>query len=200
MTVKRRISKIVNNIHSKSQQTDYEYTIDYTYTTNSITKRGSSESETYIETYTLDKNGYVIKGYLDSRVDGDQSESYKYSDGYISETIWESYGESTKYVWENGNLTRRVGRETYTYTDKENKLNLNIFEVLYWDYPFLEEFYKFKGASPKNLPASQTYPDPDGGQSIVSYEFDSDGYPAKITQTYSSSYGVRQDKTYITYY
>ena len=67
---------------------------------------------------------------------------------------------------------------TYTYTDKPNKLNVNLFdgELSYTDSGIFEYnslFTNFKGSIPSNYPAS-------ADNSNIYYEYDDEGYPTQI--------------------
>ncbi len=167
-----------------------ESVINYTYSTNRIV--ADWDDGDFI--YTLNVDGYLIKKEWER---SDDYIDYSYQNGYLKQAVEDS-NDAADYTWENGNLVEvfwqahgeyaDTDMETYTYTDKENKLNLNIFEVIVWDYPHEEEFLKFKGASPKNLPASDS-------NSSCTYKLDSDGYPTEIIKSFSDG---ETDTTVIT--
>ena len=87
------------------------------------------------------------------------------------------------YRWENGNLMEQrdsySNSTTYTYTDKPNKLNINLFDAQFGLGNFGIFAYvvflptNFKGSIPSNYPAS-------ADNSNIYYEYDDEGYPTQI--------------------
>lgn len=181
-----------------------EYFMLFTYNGNKISINEDGE---YYTTYTLDKNGYLTR-------QDDEDGSYalhQYSNGYASKSTEENNSENdheTVYTWANGNLVKTVeksvdeyGTENYgyswTYNNVENKLNINIFDILdsfWWDPAYI----KFKGRYPKNYPI--TIAESDGETMTLSYTFDNDGYPTKIVETWTDGSDTSTSTYIITYY
>lgn len=161
----------------------------------------------YVETYTLDDNGYCVKK---EEFDADgikrYSTTFTYSDGYMSESKHYSEDDdmpysTVLYTWQDGNMIsakktdefNNITNYAYTFNAHENKLNVaNGNNIDISDIQIL----KFNGAANKNLMSSYTEPK-SGATEYREYTFDSDGYPTKIVETGSDG-GTYI--THITYY
>ena len=168
----------------------------YTYTDNSVGVKFNSscgDEYSYDAAFALDHNGYVTE----FDINGETRWRYEYENGYVSSKSSNRDREIVTYRWENGNLMecRQVVENlhdtythtcTYTYTDKPNKLNVNLFdgELSYTDSGIFEYnslFTNFKGSISSNYLASiGSYVD--GKLSPyysckISYEYDDEGYP-----------------------
>ncbi len=191
-----RLSKIVIEYDNKRDEVHYTYLDNHI-----IADWGSGDI-----IRTLDADGYLIKKEWE-RSDG--YSSFSYSNGYLTQRTSSTSNEIVTYTWDDGNLIRRDHNAaderdtTFTYNDVENKLNLSIFEVL-GSNPFeAGEHIKFKGASPKNYPISESYESSYyGGNSrlfsSMTYEYDADGYPTEIICFYPED--NKTSTIAITYY
>ena len=165
---------------------DHDFCGDYPYTDDRISVKYNSSSGSYYDAaFILDHNGYVTE----FDINGETRWRYEYENGYVSSKSSNRDREIVTYRWENGNLMecRQVVENlrdtythtcTYTYTDKPNKLNVNLFdgELSYTDSGIFEYnslFTNFKGSIPSNYPAS-------ADNSNISYEYDDEGYPTQI--------------------
>ena len=176
---------------------DHDFCGDYpyTYTDNSVSVKYNDHSYdpwNYDAAFILDHNGYVTE----FDVNGTTRWRYEYENGYVSKKQ-DNNSVTTPYFWtyrwENGNLMEQrnsySNSTTYTYTDKPNKLNVNLFdgELSYTDSGIFEYnslFTNFKGSISSNYLASiGSYVD--GKLSPyysckISYEYDDEGYPTQI--------------------
>jgi len=165
---KGRITKMIY-----VEQGDNPYILTYEYNTNSIIAK---EGNNIVITYTLNSEGYVIQeeeSYSSDRY----ITQYSYSNGYLSKTTEQYYYNGnpsstnvTNYTWENGNMIKEESGEYhiihYTYTDKENKMNINIYDM--------GDYIRFKGMTSKNYIESERSNDQQ--KLYYSYVFDEDGY------------------------
>ena len=163
----------------------------YTYTDNSVGVKFNSscgDEYSYDAAFALDHNGYVTEFDINGKINW----RYEYENGYVSKKQSTSVVSPLfwTYRWENGNLMEQrnsySNSTTYTYTDKPNKLNVNLFdgELSYTDSGIFEYnslFTNFKGSISSNYLASiGSYVD--GKLSPyysckISYEYDDEGYP-----------------------
>ena len=166
----------------------------YTYTDNSVGVKFNSscgDEYSYDAAFALDHNGYVTEFDINGKINW----RYEYENGYVSKKQSTSVVSPLfwTYRWENGNLMEQrnsySNSTTYTYTDKPNKLNVNLFdgELSYTDSGIFEYnslFTNFKGSISSNYLASiGSYVD--GKLSPyysckISYEYDDEGYPTQI--------------------
>ena len=165
------------SIHGGYIHGDVDFT--YTYTDDRISVKYNSSSGSYYDAaFILDHNGYVTE----FDINGETRWRYEYENGYVSSKSSNRDREIVTYRWENGNLMEQrnsySNSTTYTYTDKPNKLNVNLFdgELSYTDSGIFEYnslFTNFKGSIPSNYPAS-------ADNSNIYYEYDDEGYPTQI--------------------
>ena len=170
---------------------DHDFCGDYpyTYTDNSVSVKYNDHSYdpwNYDAAFILDHNGYVTE----FDINGETRWRYEYENGYVSSKSSNRDREIVTYRWENGNLMecRQVVENlhdtythtcTYTYTDKPNKLNINLFDAQFGLSNFGIFAYvvflptNFKGSIPSNYPAS-------ADNSNIYYEYDDEGYPTQI--------------------
>ena len=170
---------------------DHDFCGDYpyTYTDNSVSVKYNDHSYdpwNYDAAFILDHNGYVTE----FDINGETRWRYEYENGYVSSKSSNRDREIVTYRWENGNLMecRQVVENlhdtythtcTYTYTDKPNKLNINLFDAQFGLGNFGIFAYvvflptNFKGSIPSNYPAS-------ADNSNIYYEYDDEGYPTQI--------------------
>ena len=176
------------SIHGGYIHGDVDFT--YTYTDDRISVKYNSSSGSYYDAaFILDHNGYVTE----FDINGETRWRYEYENGYVSSKSSNRDREIVTYRWENGNLMEQrnsySNSTTYTYTDKPNKLNVNLFdgELSYTDSGIFEYnslFTNFKGSISSNYLASiGSYVD--GKLSPyysckISYEYDDEGYPTQI--------------------
>ena len=166
---------------------DHDFCGDYpyTYTDNSVSVKYNDHSYdpwNYDAAFILDHNGYVTE----FDVNGTTRWRYEYENGYVSKKQ-DNNSVTTPYFWtyrwENGNLMEQrnsySNSTTYTYTDKPNKLNINLFDAQFGLGNFGIFAYvvflptNFKGSIPSNYPAS-------ADNSNIYYEYDDEGYPTQI--------------------
>ena len=173
------------SIHGGYIHGDVDFT--YTYTDDRISVKYNSSSGSYYDAaFILDHNGYVTE----FDINGETRWRYEYENGYVSSKSSNRDREIVTYRWENGNLMecRQVVENlhdtythtcTYTYTDKPNKLNINLFDAQFGLGNFGIFAYvvflptNFKGSIPSNYPAS-------ADNSNIYYEYDDEGYPTQI--------------------
>lgn len=163
---------------------DHDFCGDYpyTYTDNSVSVKYNDHSYdpwNYDAAFILDHNGYVTE----FDVNGTTRWRYEYENGYVSSKSSNRDREIVTYRWENGNLMEQrnsySNSTTYTYTDKPNKLNINLFDAQFGLGNFGIFAYvvflptNFKGSIPSNYPAS-------ADNSNIYYEYDDEGYPTQI--------------------
>lgn len=142
----------------------------YTYSSSSITKSDSGEEWQY----NLNADGLIISDSKGNRFEYDSNKQL-ISDG------------DDNFVWSNGNMVKS-GSDTYVYTTYFNTVSCFIqflFSTVYFDNcdPFLMAS-GFYGKIPKNL-VDKYYSDGDLGWNFL-YEFNSNGYPTKITTSDAS--------------
>ena len=192
------------SIHGGYIHGDVDFT--YTYTDDRISVKYNSSSGSYYDAaFILDHNGYVTE----FDINGETRWRYEYENGYVSSKSSNRDREIVTYRWENGNLMEQrnsySNSTTYTYTDKPNKLNVNLFdgELSYTDSGIFEYnslFTNFKGSISSNYLASiGSYVD--GKLSPyysckISYEYDDEGYPTGIVLSYDSGGFVYLRLTY----
>ena len=200
------------SIHGGYIHGDVDFT--YTYTDDRISVKYNSSSGSYYDAaFILDHNGYVTE----FDVNGTTRWRYEYENGYVSSKSSNRDREIVTYRWENGNLMecRQVVENlhdtythtcTYTYTDKPNKLNVNLFDAQFGLGNFGIFAYvvflptNFKGSISSNYLASiGSYVD--GKLSPyysckISYEYDDEGYPTGIVLSYDSGGFVYLRLTY----
>ena len=186
---------------------DHDFCGDYpyTYTDNSVSVKYNDHSYdpwNYDAAFILDHNGYVTE----FDINGETRWRYEYENGYVSSKSSNRDREIVTYRWENGNLMecRQVVENlhdtythtcTYTYTDKPNKLNINLFDAQFGLGNFGIFAYvvflptNFKGSIPSNYPAS-------ADNSNIYYEYDDEGYPTGIVLSYDSGGFVYLRLTY----
>ena len=156
----------------------------YTYTDNSVGVKFNSscgDEYSYDAAFALDHNGYVTEFDINGKINW----RYEYENGYVSKKQSTSVVSPLfwTYRWENGNLMEQrnscSNSTTYTYTDKPNKLNINLFDAQFGLSNFGIFAYvvflptNFKGSIPSNYPAS-------ADNSNIYYEYDDEGYPTQI--------------------
>ena len=182
---------------------DHDFCGDYpyTYTDNSVSVKYNDHSYdpwNYDAAFILDHNGYVTE----FDVNGTTRWRYEYENGYVSKKQ-DNNSVTTPYFWtyrwENGNLMEQrnsySNSTTYTYTDKPNKLNINLFDAQFGLGNFGIFAYvvflptNFKGSIPSNYPAS-------ADNSNIYYEYDDEGYPTGIVLSYDSGGFVYLRLTY----
>lgn len=179
---------------------DHDFCGDYpyTYTDNSVSVKYNDHSYdpwNYDAAFILDHNGYVTE----FDVNGTTRWRYEYENGYVSSKSSNRDREIVTYRWENGNLMEQrnsySNSTTYTYTDKPNKLNINLFDAQFGLGNFGIFAYvvflptNFKGSIPSNYPAS-------ADNSNIYYEYDDEGYPTGIVLSYDSGGFVYLRLTY----
>lgn len=179
---------------------DHDFCGDYpyTYTDNSVSVKYNDHSYdpwNYDAAFILDHNGYVTE----FDINGETRWRYEYENGYVSSKSSNRDREIVTYRWENGNLMEQrnsySNSTTYTYTDKPNKLNINLFDAQFGLGNFGIFAYvvflptNFKGSIPSNYPAS-------ADNSNIYYEYDDEGYPTGIVLSYDSGGFVYLRLTY----
>ena len=127
---------------------------------------GTTHSEgVYMAVCTLNEKGCITQ-YDKQRIDKESSERHvcKYSydnDGQLIKQVYEN-GDTYEYTWTNGNLVskRNLGNryitpytETYTYTNEENKANIDFgtFNFESTGYADYLELFGYLGKTNKNL-------------------------------------------------
>ena len=163
---------------------DHDFCGDYpyTYTDNSVSVKYNDHGYdpwNYDAAFILDHNGYVTE----FDINGETRWRYEYENGYVSSKSSNRDRDIVTYLWENGNLMEQrdsySNSTTYTYTDKPNKLNINLFDAQFGLGNFGIFAYvvflptNFKGSIPSNYPAS-------ADNSNIYYEYDDEGYPTQI--------------------
>ena len=163
---------------------DHDFCGDYpyTYTDNSVSVKYNDHGYdpwNYDAAFILDHNGYVTE----FDINGETRWRYEYENGYVSSKSSNRDRDIVTYRWENGNLMEQrnsySNSTTYTYTDKPNKLNINLFDAQFGLGNFGIFAYvvflptNFKGSIPSNYPAS-------ADNSNIYYEYDDEGYPTQI--------------------
>lgn len=113
---------------------------------------------------------------------------------YVSKST--GYERTTSYIWKGGNVAAEVTTDnssnsskcTYTYYDIADKLNIDVFSlfesgVMGLDFETIDKSV-FRGIYNRNLLKRIEELDESGRPRYIhsfSYEFDSDGYPTKIS-------------------
>jgi hypothetical protein len=205
-------TKLVKQLTMSDGQTYYfEYDnqqrvskIDYgygsaiiSYSENTITRLHKEDDYEWKEVYTLNSEGYVQKHeYFEADALPLDVVQFTYSGGNMIKSAGDSdyFGDST-FSWQNGNIVQRVGlgenerpsyTHTFTYNDKEDKMNIVIIDVDYVIEDGLCPFFisKFKGMTSKNLISKKAF----GTETKYTYDyiFDTDGYPTEIIITNSN--------------
>jgi len=159
-------------------------TATVTYSNNKVTVTWSGDYG-YTQEYTLNDEGYVTQ-----YKSGGYTESYTYTNGYLTKVNGEDC-----YTWANGNLINEIDY-AHTYTNKPDNLSIDIQTGILKNYFLI----KFKGTCSKNLPSKSVryYGTVSEGNIAntynYSYTFNSSGNPTEVRVT-------GDDTTmYITYY
>jgi hypothetical protein len=145
------------------------------YSTNAITIFTGNDPNVQ---YQLDDNGHVA--YCNYQ-------TFIYENGYLKERIYND--SKVEYSWINGNIVQE-GHITYEYSNKEDLLNIDVFNLFY-EY---DRWLKLKGHTSKNYLVKQST---GGGNYTYEYTFDTEGYPTKIIQSYN---GQESGEIISTYY
>jgi uncharacterized protein (TIGR02145 family) len=168
----------------------------FTYSANTIVAESYDNEGTVFEksTITLNDAGYAIKEVVENPSAVEPSTlKYRYRNGKIDRIIKEvtADGQTTDqtlmdFTWENGNMTKFTDvaatgvTTTLTYTDKDNKLNVDVIGLMGMGiynqdmaYNYTSMF-KLKGWRTNKLAAvSATNVD-------LSYNMDTQGYPTAV--------------------
>jgi len=177
------------------------YTINLTYSTNTITMTHSDFSG--VRTFQLDDNGYLIR---------DNTFNYIYENGYLKEAHGHDSGFRNShwyFSWMNGNKVQTTiylnndysSEYTYEYGNRENLLNIDILGALtsseFGEYTFYH-WLKFKGHASKNYLGKATWTNTDNIAKIITYDyqFDEDGYPTQVILSNESRAWVKFIYTY----
>lgn len=190
-----------------TQVTEYDYAfndhavVNLLYDGNTITITDAPGDYDYgiNITITMDENGYLLN-YVDKN--GYLGDSYlmEYNaEGYLKNNFWDI--PHLENIWEDGNLisgsTLAMEGDTYTYIDKENKVNM-----YFYNPEILIIGGGFKGHVSRNLPASWTW---SMGTSTYEYTFDDEGYVTTMIEHYRGRYpdgeALNYDQEFrLTYY
>lgn len=184
----------------------YFYEQGYGEGTYTLSKVGSKLVVTYNEkddnrpvssTFSSDLNsdGYIVSA-VDDTDESDFSCKFTYNDGYLKSYGETSYGEKylINYEWKNGNLSRYTesgdypGTGIYSFTNRENKMNIDPGELLYgiygWGMAFVPFSAAYLGKKNKCLIEKYVYTSKDGNYiDEFTYEFDKDGYVTQFVLT-----------------
>lgn len=153
-------------------------------------------------TITMDENGHLLNHSNSEEFGYDLGDSYPMeynAEGYLKNSFWDrSHPEN---IWKDGNLisgtTLAMYDDIYTYTDKENKVNM-----YFYNPEILIIGGGFKGHMSRNLIASSTW---SMGTSTYEYTFDDEGYVTSMMEHYRGRDGdgepINYDQEYrLTYY
>lgn len=156
----------------------------FTHTGNKLTiKLDYGEEGFDTQTCTLNEDGYVTS----TIYEGEDRNTYKYQNGFLhsgrfSEQInWNA-------TWQNGDLVKTVMTDhtiKCTYTDKDNKMNIELLDFAYLDMFEDCELCMtsgYWGGKNKHLlrKVESLMPNNSGSSTEFSYEFDAEGYVTKI--------------------
>lgn len=137
-------------------------------------------------TCKLNKDGYVIS----SLYEGKDRYSYEYQNGFLSRA---RYSDTFQWnaTWQNGDIVKVADDDrttNYTYTNQENKMNIEIFDIT---YPELFEDNElcmtsgYWGKRNKHLLKKAETIGPQGRESSYEFSYESDpkGYVTQILYT-----------------
>ncbi|MBO8454378.1 MAG: hypothetical protein IAC07_06635 [Bacteroidetes bacterium] len=171
---------------------EYSYFYELKYLQNNVIQLLYNGHDPEPLHYEFDSDGFLKK----TSINENYYTEYFYIDGIYSSSLTKSNDEFGKFtsetsaIYENGNCVILSHHdefidtdgdendssydseysEIWTYTDIENKMNVDIFSRIDPE----EMYFKLKGISSHDLPA--TY-----GNYMYEYEFDDDGYVTRIS-------------------
>lgn len=149
------------------------------YDDNTVTQTIVEDGYTFID--YLDDNGYVIKSETIIDANMDSYSTYEYENGKIRKIYTYDSGNTSsspytvEYIWQGEDIVKR-NHDTWQYSNIEDKTNISPL-LFYSSAP--SGFIKYKGTYSKHLPVSNE-------EYNYTYEFDSEGYPIKITEKSNS--------------
>ncbi|WP_455674531.1 hypothetical protein [Phocaeicola sp.] len=189
-----------------SASNGYGESINITWSESSITVETVADWKEEPATFLL-KNGIITS------VIG----NYSYTLTYNNKQLTKAYGgpeDDFAWEWANGNIKKFISKdgsdeETLTctyYTDKENKhsiidinaLDLDDIAGIELGDLLLIAHPNLLGTTNKNLLKGTEHND--GDKTSYTYELDNEGYPVRIVETYTKSYGgssSTETETYI---
>ena len=171
-----KITKVVDS----SIEDGEEYTTTHTFKKEgskfiATYNNGESDREDKVFEGKYNEKGLVIKGSCEG--DCDYTNINYDNDNQLINTT----GSIFNCIWSNGNITSidQHGKTMYTYTDYENKSNIDLnFQIMMiWEYDMYETSYF--GVKSKNLIATR---EEDNYTYSYEYTFDKDGYVTSVKQ------------------
>lgn len=172
---------------------------ELTVVTNYTDGEYAKYSGTFTGKFVLNEDGYMESG---EEVDEDEDAfTYKcyYDDiRHLEKLDYTRNGRNegpVYFTWNNGNLVKGVYGNTYTYWDKENKANIDFSEVyqdiwvLGYDRSNLG-LVGYLGIKSKQLMKS-------GDDHSFTYEYDSEGYVTKFTESEDDYWAEDDDWVYV---
>ncbi len=184
-----RLEKIVDRYYE--DELEDEFSMTFSYSSDKIVGKGTEKwnGETINHTATFILNGQeYISEYKAIWSEGNEDELqetgtfvYNNKGQLVGATIIEEEGEyrdvvNFEYFWVNDELVKEVEDErvsNYSYSDKENKTNIDFFYYLQGVEFYLECVGYVGKATSKYLPEELYH-------GKVSYKFDDEGYPIEI--------------------
>lgn len=189
-----RLEKVVEKYYS-DDYLEEEFSVMFSYSTDKIVGKvidggegGVGELTHHTATFILNGQGYISEYEIIWNPKGEdewmENGTFVYNDKgqLVGATIIEEEGEyrdvvNFEYFWVNDELVKEVEDEryvsNYSYSDKENKTNIDFFYYLEGVEFYLECVGWVGKATSKYLPEEL-----DGEE--VSYKFDGEGYPVEI--------------------
>ena len=166
-----------------------------------------TNSEGYVVTFTLNKDGNVVS-WVDNE---DRTTTYTYSNNYLTkiETIGRTYKRTQTLTWDNGNITTiqltdgdRPVTYTYEYGSTLNKYTSIDLSILCLDIRGYLDFLSLGlfGKSCQYMPSKVAVLDETHRQMIAiasfRYETDSDGY---VTNIYGKNEAISDAEEHLRY-
>ncbi len=188
-----RLEKFIEKYYS-GDYLEEEFSVTYSYSADKIVGKitdggegGVGELTHHTATFLLNGQGYISEyEVMWNPTDEDEwieSGTFAYNNKgqLVGATIIEEEGEyrdvvNFEYFWVNDELVKEVEDErvsNYSYSDKENKTNIDFFYYLQGVEFYLECVGYVGKATSKYLPEELYH-------GKVSYKFDDEGYPVEI--------------------
>lgn len=175
------LQKITNDVAELSEMT-------FTRVGNELTIKLDYEVDADVDriTSTLNGDGYVIS----SLFEGGSSGAYEYQNGFLNHVRY-SGNAQWNVTWQNGDIVKVADDDrptNCTYTNRENKMNVELFDLTYPNMFEDSELYMTSGYwGKRNKHLLKKVEEVDGRDSRYShefsYDFDSEGYVTQIFYT-----------------